>query len=345
MGGYFYSLFLLLLLFACFVFGYKRQALSEGSLISNCPLFISAFLIFGMFVIRAFTAILHICMLDFVVLGEVDPQKPHTGIKDIFTELGFSPSCVAQSLSSCERNLVYKEITDQIKNVVNEVKRISDSARKPRNCAEIQKMGDNVSGIRVVYPVKFRESGGIPVFCDQVTDGGGWTVIQHREDLPIRENFYREWIEYKLGFGNLTGEFWLGLNNIHALVSELLMELRVDLEDYEGKKVYAKYDFFYISDETDNYRLRIGNYSGTVGDGLKGTHNDQQFSTIDRDNDKYEDHCALRFMGGWWYNSCHSSNLNGYQYEGKHDSYANGINWISGRSHQMSLTHFLPNNL
>ena len=42
-------------------------------------------------------------------------------------------------------------------------------------------------------------------------------------------------------------------------------------------------------------------------------HNEQRFSTKDddRDYDDHSGHCAQMFKGAWWYESCHTSNLNG----------------------------------
>ena len=45
--------------------------------------------------------------------------------------------------------------------------------------------------------------------------GGGRTVIQERMDGSV--NFNRTQEDYKHGFGNLVGEFWLGLDKINRL--------------------------------------------------------------------------------------------------------------------------------
>ena len=77
-------------------------------------------------------------------------------------------------------------------------------------------------------------------------------------------DFYRGWTEYKDGFGPLTGEFWLGLDNIHRLTSSGKYKLRVDLEDFTGKTYYAEYDVFEVASEEEKYKLSVGNYTGLI---------------------------------------------------------------------------------
>ena len=97
------------------------------------------------------------------------------------------------------------------------------------------------------------------MFCDQTTAGGGWTVFQKRLDGSV--NFYRGWADYKNGFGNLNGEFWLGLDKINRL-TKTKNRLRVALEDTAGKTAYAEYDTFAVTSERTKYQLSIGTYSG-----------------------------------------------------------------------------------
>ncbi|XP_059166076.1 ficolin-2-like [Physella acuta] len=152
-------------------------------------------------------------------------------------------------------------------------------------------------------------SSGLEVMCDTQTDGGGWTVIQRR--FNGQTDFYRGWEEYKYGFGDVdVGEFWLGNENIHRLTSQRRYELRVDFK-FNNTDYFAKYSRFRVYGESEGYRLKVSGYSGNAGDSLISTHNDQKFSTFDKDNDAGPGNCAVDNQGAWWYKYCHKSNLNG----------------------------------
>jgi len=88
-------------------------------------------------------------------------------------------------------------------------------------------------------------------------------VFQKRLDGSV--DFYRGWDDYKRGFGNLNGEFWLGLDKINRLTKKR-SRLRVDLEDTTGKTAYAEYDFFGVASENSKYKLSLGTYSGMYFD-------------------------------------------------------------------------------
>ena len=53
--------------------------------------------------------------------------------------------------------------------------------------------------------------------CDMTSDGGKWMVIQRRINGSV--DFYLDWTDYVNGFGDLEGEFWYGLENIHCLTT------------------------------------------------------------------------------------------------------------------------------
>ena len=85
-------------------------------------------------------------------------------------------------------------------------------------------------------------------------------MFQKRLDGSV--DFFRGWGYYQRGFGNLNGEFWLGLDNIHRLTKEL-SSLRVDLEDFDSQTAYAQYDLFGVAEERDKYRMNhLGAYTG-----------------------------------------------------------------------------------
>ena len=167
------------------------------------------------------------------------------------------------------------------------------------------------------------------------TDGGGWTVFQRRQDGSV--DFYRNWTDYEDGFGNLTGEFWLGLGKINRLTKEQSNTLRVDLGDFDGNTRYAQYTTFSVGDNTTEYTLTVGGYSGTAGDSLTW-HNGRKFATRDNDNDyNYSGTCTQHYQGAWWFRSCHYSHLNGQYYHNPNVSRANGIIWRHWKGWYYSL--------
>ncbi|MBN3325021.1 FCN1 protein, partial [Atractosteus spatula] len=204
-----------------------------------------------------------------------------------------------------------------------------------QNCKELLDQGNYISGW---YTVRTQGDKDIRVFCDMDTDGGGWLVIQRRMDGSV--DFYRDWNAYKRGFGNQQTEFWLGNDNINALTASGNFQLRIDLKDFDDVATFAKYQSFKILGESDKYKLLLGSFmGGTAGDSLT-SHNNQAFSTKEKDNDSYGGgNCATAYSGAWWYNVCHDSNLNGLYLKGHHDSFANGINWHSGKGYNYSYKY------
>ncbi|XP_035669610.1 angiopoietin-2-like [Branchiostoma floridae] len=177
----------------------------------------------------------------------------------------------------------------------------------------------------------------IGTYCDMDTAGGGWTVIQRRQDGSVP--FNRNWEEYKLGFGDKKGEFWLGNEVIHLLTNFKNHQLRIDMEDWGGNKRFALYSTFRVSGEADGYRLHISGYSGTAGDSM-AHNNGHRFSTLDRDNDVWSSHCSrTRGYAGWWFNSCTHSVLNG-RYLGNCGSSCSawqGVVWYHWKGSDYSL--------
>ncbi|XP_040914311.1 angiopoietin-related protein 2-like [Toxotes jaculatrix] len=203
-----------------------------------------------------------------------------------------------------------------------------------KDCLEALEAGYTTSGMYLLKPDNGNRL--MQVWCDQRHDPGGWTVIQRRQDGSI--NFFRNWDTYKQGFGNIDGEYWLGLENIYWLTNQGTYKLLVTLEDWTGRKTFAEYASFRIESEADFYRLRVGRYHGNAGDSLTW-HNSKQFTTLDRDHDAYTGNCAHYQKGGWWYNACAHSNLNGVWYRGGHyrSRYQDGVYWAEFRGGAYSL--------
>ncbi|XP_016980005.2 fibrinogen-like protein 1 [Drosophila rhopaloa] len=158
-----------------------------------------------------------------------------------------------------------------------------------------------------IYQIKLRGLEAFKVPC--ATSPPGYTVIQRRIDGS--ENFNRTWEEYKNGFGNVSAEFFIGLEKLHRMTEARPHELYIKLGNVNGSTGYAHYDDFKIGSEEELYELKnLGNYSGEAGDSLKYSMN-QKFSTFDRDNDNIVGFNSASFFGAWWQNIYSKSSLNG----------------------------------
>jgi hypothetical protein len=161
------------------------------------------------------------------------------------------------------------------------------------------------------------------------TDGGGWTIFQRRKDGS--EDFFRGWEYYRNGFGELYGEYWLGLDKIHRLTATPVT-LRVDLTATDNSKAYAEYEDFTIGIEASMYVMYFGKYTGTAGDSL-AYHKGSKFMTTGKDSGS---RCVRSFKGGWWYKDCYHTNLNGLYKYGSSD--VTTANWKAFKSYESLQT-------
>uniref|UniRef100_A0A6Q2XP77 Fibrinogen C-terminal domain-containing protein n=1 Tax=Esox lucius TaxID=8010 RepID=A0A6Q2XP77_ESOLU len=213
---------------------------------------------------------------------------------------------------------------------------VVQSSLNPMDCNDIYKSGFGQNGVYTIYPAG--PTSPVQVFCDMSMEGGAylgkWTVIQNRQDGSV--NFYRKWDEYKRGFGSAAGEYWLGLETMYLLSKTRKYELRVDMEDFEEKKVFAQYSTFSVGPEAEGYKLTLGDFKdGGAGDSLT-YQNGQKFTTLDKDQDVNSGNCAQIYWGAFWYKDCHYTNPNGIYAWGE-STFGIGINWQTWKGHTYSL--------
>ena len=154
----------------------------------------------------------------------------------------------------------------------------------------------------------------IPVFCDLSSSMDlGWTVIQRRTKFDV--SFDRVWADYKKGFGDLNGDFWLGLDNMHRLTNQktLTYMLRVTRWSRYGNTnipFVRDYDSVKIANENSKYYITLGTARGYTFVSYMDNFGSKYFSTKDKDNtsSSYKRYaCASSYSssrgGGWWFGS------------------------------------------
>ncbi|KAE9418074.1 hypothetical protein Angca_007744 [Angiostrongylus cantonensis] len=178
-----------------------------------------------------------------------------------------------------------------------------------------------------IYPVSPHGGESFMVYCDQETDGGGWTVIQRRTG-PTVYFYNRTWHEYEEGFGDIKGSYWLGLMNIHRLAPHTMdsWTLRIELhgDTCSGQGCVKENNGFWwaewpfkLGDSSSMYVIELGpvlrgNLTSPDSTDYLMESNGYPFTTIDRDNDAAGLNCAqFRNYGGWWHSSCGHVALNG----------------------------------
>ncbi|XP_021375241.1 SCO-spondin-like [Mizuhopecten yessoensis] len=169
-------------------------------------------------------------------------------------------------------------------------------------CVELYNNGERTSGIYTIAPAGHKP---LDVVCD-MTDGGGWTVLQHR--LYGSVSFNRSWTDYVTGFGDLRGDFWLGLDNIHILTSRGVHVI-IDMTTKAGELVRYSYDHFQVKNESTSYELSVsGDTSVNCTDGERLLYNNgYRFATPDRPD---AHNCSIH-GSGWWFSYCSYFNING----------------------------------
>ncbi|XP_048831844.1 angiopoietin-related protein 3 [Brienomyrus brachyistius] len=173
----------------------------------------------------------------------------------------------------------------------------------PADCKEVFNRGERNSG---VYSIQPNQSEPFNVYCDIAADGGV-TVIQRRQDGSV--DFDQTWEKYENGFGDLKGEFWLGLEKIYTISRQGESILLVQLEDWKGDRHSMEYQFT-LEGPSSQYTIHLQH---AAGDSLGAMTNQTsvRFSTKDRNNANSEINCSQQLTGGWWFNPCGDANLNG----------------------------------
>ncbi|XP_063795272.1 angiopoietin-related protein 3 [Pseudophryne corroboree] len=173
---------------------------------------------------------------------------------------------------------------------------------QPRDCNDIYNQGERTSGIYTIRPNKSEE---FSVYCEMTSDVA-WTVIQRRADGSVE--FNQTWEDYANGFGDLAGEFWLGLKKVYSLSQQGDYILHIELQDWKDNRRFVEY-LFTLGNEDTSYTLQLSQVLGNIPSALS-EYTPLQFSTSDHQSQHLK--CPTEISsGGWWKATCGGTNLNG----------------------------------
>ncbi|OWF42275.1 angiopoietin-1-like [Mizuhopecten yessoensis] len=170
------------------------------------------------------------------------------------------------------------------------------------SCDDHYRAGSVTSGVYTISPDDVNT---FDVYCDMENGDGGWIVLQHRFDNSVL--FNRSFAEYENGFGQLDGEFWIGLEKIYILAHSS-RKVRFNLQALNGTWLPLEYGNFSISNASQQYTLHVSNHIQGFSAQSFEYNNGQVFSTYDKDHRG----CAAMRFGGFWYDHCLLLNINGH---------------------------------
>src|SRR6218665_880248 len=152
----------------------------------------------------------------------------------------------------------------------------------------------------------------VPTFAQPipVVSVNRWIVFLYRFDGSVP--FNRTWADYRNGFGNVTGEYWLGLEKLTQLTNDGQYRARYEFKSIQNESWFSsEYDSFLIDPESNWYTIHVSGFIGDAGDqfnypNTQGYQNGMNFTTWDSDHDTVGDgNCALKLSkAGWWFNNC-----------------------------------------
>ncbi|XP_062994083.1 angiopoietin-related protein 3 [Elgaria multicarinata webbii] len=223
---------------------------------------------------------------------------------------------------------------------LNTTAKVQEYKGNATDCTSIYNMSKIPNGI---YSIKPSGSKAFNVYCEMKTESS-WTVIQNRSDGSL--DFNQTWENYTNGFGNLDGEFWLGLHKIYSIVNQADYILRIELEDWRANKRYIEYLFTMGGPETD-YAVLLSKITGNIPSALP-EQKAVKFSTKDHVNNRERKiSCQENDSGGWWYSACEETNLNGKYLKpnskGKLERKKRGLYWKpqKGRPYLLKSTKLM----